>query len=244
MSADCDGAVSIPTLLVDLPASLTSWKGCPAADWALAYFKLNGFEGDRVRMNCSGYPGLLRELDAPPPWAELEAEECIGEVSPEREIALRPLIVQAHDIGVESLVHEHESWREESRRRRRFLRAIYEGAETIAEIAENPAEQAMEAFVTEAFATLLNLAASLTGMQFEACCNAVFDFDEFSVAPGAPDLLVWLPRAEPPCWFFSEVKAPGDYMSLAQEDWLRNHWELVRGHYLLTKLACPKSNAD
>ena len=71
---------------------------------------------------------------------------------------------------------------------------------------------------------------------FDALYEAVFEFDEFTVAAGAPDLLVWLPRHEPSCWFFSEVKAPDDSHRTSQKGWLHQHWDLVRGHYLIAVL--------
>src|SRR5437667_11925868 len=74
---------------------------------------------------------------------------------------------------------------------------------------------------------------------FNAVWQAVFDFDEFTPAPGAPDLLVWLlPKAagEPGLWFFSEVKGPRDSLRNSQKEWLYQHWEVVSGHYLLTIL--------
>lgn len=66
--------------------------------------------------------------------------------------------------------------------------------------------------------------------------DAVFEFDEFNVAPGVPDILIWLHTPELSCWFFSEVKAPGDSLRVSQTEWLSQHWKFVRGHYLLTLL--------
>ena len=64
--------------------------------------------------------------------------------------------------------------------------------------------------------------------------DAVFDFDEFTPAAGAPDILVWAPDAS--CWFFSEVKASGDSLRPSQTAWLRQHRDVVHGHYILTIL--------
>jgi hypothetical protein len=74
------------------------------------------------------------------------------------------------------------------------------------------------------------------GPLFDDILNAVFNFDEFSVAPGVPDILVWLHAEELSCWFFSEVKGPNDSLRRSQTDWLDQHWGLIRGHFLLTIL--------
>ena len=80
------------------------------------------------------------------------------------------------------------------------------------------------------------LANALGSDGLDAVFDAVFDFDEFSVAAGVPDILVWLHTPNESCWFFSEVKAPGDSLRPSQAQWLGQHWALVRGHYLLTLL--------
>jgi len=86
----------------------------------------------------------------------------------------------------------------------------------------------------ESFLELVALAKALGVDSFNSVFDAVFDFDEFSVAPGAPDLLVWLHKPSTSFWFFSEVKAPGDSLRITQKEWLWQHWNVVRGHYLLT----------
>jgi len=51
-----------------------------------------------------------------------------------------------------------------------------------------------------------------------------------------PDLLVWLSAQSSSLWFFSEVKAPEDYLGNTQKGWLHEHWDTMRGHYCLTIL--------
>lgn len=71
---------------------------------------------------------------------------------------------------------------------------------------------------------------------FARVYDSVFDFDEFDVKSGTPDLLVWLSVQSSSLWFFSEVKAPGDYLGNTQKGWLHEHWDTMRGHYCLTIL--------
>lgn len=78
------------------------------------------------------------------------------------------------------------------------------------------------------------LRSALGEADLDAVLEAVFDFDEFTPAAGVPDILVWSVDAS--CWFFSEVKAPGDSLRPSQTKWLKQHHHLVRGHYVLTIL--------
>jgi hypothetical protein len=71
---------------------------------------------------------------------------------------------------------------------------------------------------------------------FARVYDSVFDFDEFDVKSGTPDLLVWLSAQSSSLWFFSEVKAPEDYLGNTQKGWLHEHWDTMRGHYCLTIL--------
>jgi VRR-NUC domain len=98
------------------------------------------------------------------------------------------------------------------------------------------ARSAIKEFQLNSFRELVVLAKTLGVETFKNVLEAVFPFDEFTVATGTPDLLIWWPQIDGQSWFFCEVKAPGDYLSAAQKQWLRQHWKLVRGHYLITVL--------
>lgn len=80
------------------------------------------------------------------------------------------------------------------------------------------------------------LADALGSDGLDTLADAIFDYDEFSVAPGVPDIMVWLHTPAISCWFLSEVKAPGDSLLPSQTEWLARHWKFLRGHYLLTLL--------
>jgi hypothetical protein len=195
---------------------------CHSADAALAFYVAQGFDADRTRMNTFGYPGMLRDLNSPPPWVEVEPEDAEDDLSQERQLALRPLVEYANGTSEAALVAE---WLAEQERTHFINTKFHEAASSV-----------VTRTVQEEFSRLITLAKTLGVEAFRAVLEAVFDFDEFVPAPGAPDLLVWLPRAEPPLWLFSEVKGPRDALRSSQKAWLHQHWELVQGHYLLTIL--------
>jgi hypothetical protein len=225
-SARAGAVTCVPTLLIERPHGLLSWSSTnvsTSSDLALAYYCSQGFLGDRTRMNLYGYPGLLRDLSNPPPWIEVEMEDVDGDISAERANELRSLVVQAQEHDEEWLVARYRSEQQyKSSVLERFM-----GRPTASLVTETGADS---------FRELITLAKVLGVDLFDALYEAVFEFDEFTVAAGAPNLLVWLPRYEPSCWFFSEVKAPGDSLRMSQKGWLHQHWDLVRGHYLITVL--------
>jgi len=191
---------------------------------ALAYYCSQGFFGDRTRARLSphGYPGLLRDLSSPPPWVEVEPDDLGGNISPQRGAELRPLVLIAHEDSEEALVARYRS--EDGRH-----------ASVLDRIFGHNASVALQELSVDSFRRRVALAKSLGVEAFSAVHEAVFSFDEFTVAEGAPDLLLWLP-GQPPLWFFSEVKARGDSIRASEEGWLHQHWELVRGHYSITVL--------
>ena len=218
---------SLPTFLIQRPSALESWRirgHSTSADFALAFYNSLGFDGDRTRKNLLGYPGLLRELSNPPPWVHIEPEDMDGDLEANRARELRSLILHTQNSRDQELVAlfraELESINSPLRR--------FAGLSSISPIA---ADTRMESF-----RQVLSLARALGSDGFETVYNAVFDFDEFEVKSGAPDLLLWLPDKTPPLWFFSEIKAPGDYLGTSQKGWLHDHWETLRGHYCLTVL--------
>jgi hypothetical protein len=216
-------ATIFPTVLLQRPGLRKIKEKEPSADQALAYYCLNGFDGNRTRMNTFGYPGLLRDLNSPPPWVEVEPEDIDEQVSQERLRELRPLIEYAHDTSEEALVAEWKAVREEHNRMAKLF------------LNEEP-QTPMTAFAEESFRQILILAKALGIENFTPIFEAVFDFDDFTPAAGAPDLLVWLPKIDPALWFFSEVKGPGDSLRVTQKEWLHKHWNVVAGHFLLTIL--------
>ena len=219
-SATAASIKSFPTFLVQKPRGL---DGIIAADVALGYFCSQGFSGDRARARLSlqGYPGLLRDLSNPPPWVHVEPEDVEGEISPERAQELCPLVQLAQEESEEILVSRY---------------CTYDGRASVFDcIPGQTTFGVVHEFSVHCFRQRVTLARSLGVEVFSAIYEAVFSFDEFTVAEGAPDLLLWLPR-EPTFWFFSEVKASGDSLRASQKAWLRQHWELVRGHYCITAL--------
>ncbi len=184
---------------------------------------MQGFESDRTRMNLNGYPGMLRDLNSPPPWVEVEPDDVDEPLSKQRLHELRPLIRWANETSEDNLILAWNAMRQEQGR-----------AASI--VLGQSCSITNSTYGEEAFRQLLTLAKSVGSETFGAIFNAVFDFDEFTPAAGAPDLLVWLPRSEPALWFFSEVKGPGDSLRDSQKQWLHQHWNTVRGHYLLTIL--------
>ena len=162
----------LPSIFIPLPPSLPQWPK-PAADCAMAWYRMSGFISDRTRMNLHGYPGILRDIY----YARSETDEA--------------------ELCTESST-ETTAIRVEMERERNALRD------------------------------------ALGEAGLDSVLKAVFDFDEFTAAAGAPDILVWAPDSS--CWFFSEVKAPGDSLRRSQTDWLRRHSDVVHGHYVLTIL--------
>jgi hypothetical protein len=220
--ATCGNAAaitSLPTFLLRGPGSPYSVGMGTAADIALSYYCLQGFYGDRTRARLSphGYPGLLRDLSEPPSWVEVQSEDVGGDMSAAE---LRPLIGVAHEQNEELLL---------ARRRAEFEHNAF----VLNRVGGHVAPVVVEELSVDCFRRCLALARSLGEQKFWAVFDAVFPFDEFTVAEGAPDLLLWLPE-EPGLWFFSEVKAPGDSLRVGQKVWLHEHWDLVCGHYAIT----------
>ncbi len=229
MSLSCDGASSLPTFLIHSEHSKLS--GCPAAERAMCYFNVAGFDSDRTKMNLYGYPGLLRELASPPPWLHVEMEGVAGEISSERSAELRSLFDYIHDTDATLLARRFTEWCQDTQSSSRLL-----FLETERSAPSQETTSLLEAEAHKSFSRLTNLGEVIARSEFEVIRNAVFDFDEFTLSPGVPDLLVWLPKSSPNCWFFVEVKAHGDYLSHAQKEWLRSNWDFVRGHYVLALL--------
>jgi len=223
VSARAGVATCLPTLLLRGNGPYQVTGQYTSADAALAYYCSQRFDANRTRMDTFGYPGMLRDLNSPPPWVEIEPDDVDGAVCQKRLHELRPLVEHAQDVSEETLVAQWKAMRDERCRSAKFV---------LGETSPTP----MMAFAEASFRQLLSLAKVLGTEKFEVVWRAVFDFDEFTPAAGVPDLLVWLPKSDPALWFFSEVKGPRDSLRATQKEWLYQHWGVVAGHFLLTIL--------
>lgn len=193
------------------------------ADLAIRYFLRLGLRCDRTRQDLNGYPGLFRDLNAPPPWTDVTPEDTEGRVSMEREAELRPLYIQANETDPQLLVEEY-------RKHIEYQRTTLEKAGW--GILTPPA---MTHLSVELFREKLELARCLGVSRFETIFDCVFEpFDEFRVMPGVPDLLVWSDSNQ--LWFFAEVKGPRDSLRDTQNAWIRAYWEIIRGRFALVLL--------
>jgi len=93
----------------------------------------------------------------------------------------------------------------------------------------------VDSFAIELFEEMVDLARCLGTTDFESLYEAVFDFDEFTPASGAPDLFVWAPEVG--TWFFAEVKGPHDHLRKSQADWVRANWDNIKGRFVLLVVA-------
>lgn len=215
--------ISFPSLLINLPNGESMYGKLPAAELAIGYFRDHGFAADRTRMNLDGYPGLLRKLGEPLPWVKVEPDDVSGPVSEVRAFELRSLMERVNSDDASVLLGER---REAEEARKRYA----------SEILGRRISEHSSPFAEEMFAELICLGKSIGCSNFEAVWCAIFDFDEFSIRPGAPDLLVWLLDAEHPLWFFTEVKGPGDSLRKSQKDWISENWSVISGRFIITSL--------
>jgi hypothetical protein len=217
--------LGMPTLLVDCPLIRQKRKGVISADLAIDFFKAVGFAADRTKMNMEGYPGLLRDLNSPAPWVVVEMDNIDGPFDSERAVELTPLIDRLASEDVQNLMFNWKVNRETKCREIELL-----GFPISACSAE------ATAIMENSFRELLSLGGALRQTAFDDVWETIFDFDELSVASGSPDLLVWLPFGDPPLWFFTEVKGPGDSLRQSQIEWITKHWQVIKGHFLVTQL--------
>jgi VRR-NUC domain len=227
LEASCHTAATtlFPSLLIALPRDEldgTQKPGTTMADLAIRYFLRLGLRCDRTREDLHGYPGLFRDLIAPPPWVEVTPDDTKGPVSVERETELRPLYVQANQTDPELLVEKY----------RGHLKYQRTTLEKVGLLLTPPAITRLS---VELFREKLELARFLGIEQFETIFDSVLEpFDEFRVMPGVPDLLVWSESDQ--LWFFAEVKGPRDSLRESQGAWIRAHWETIRGRFALVLL--------
>jgi hypothetical protein len=103
-SGRTQSAFVFPTVLATWPEeALKRRAGATLADAAIAYLTQCGFRSDRTRQNLHGYPGLIRELNEPPPWVEVNFEDVEGSICAARHEELRPLYLQAIEESEHSL---------------------------------------------------------------------------------------------------------------------------------------------
>ncbi|UCE60387.1 MAG: VRR-NUC domain-containing protein [Phycisphaerales bacterium] len=207
-------------------------KTIPIAELACSWFEHLGFRADRTRQNLEGYPGLFRELLHPPPWVTVEPEDSQGAISPKRAEELRPLYTYADTP--EDAIRLYETHRAEERESRRLLaKAVTKHATVLPVPGDLPAEA--ERVLVEDLKGKLQLARTLGISTFERVTEAVFGFDEFTPADGAPDLFVWDPSG-PSTWFFAEVKGPKDRLRKTQYEWITSNWTYIEGHMMLVSI--------
>lgn len=231
MSANIDQMYVVPQILIDVPR-LTAINNLVSADIALGFLSNYGVRGGRVRMNLRGYPGILRELAQPPPWIKLEPEDCLGSISEERKQELQSLVYWVDRYGHQHLRDEHERWLDELERASIWDAVIFEDTDFAYRAPSRRCDRLRDSR-RESFDDLLTLARLFGSEVFDCLFEAVFSYDEFTVAPGVPDLLIWVPHETAPLWLLAEVKAHGDYMSHEQKAWLCDHWNRIRGHYAI-----------
>lgn len=163
--------------------------------------------------------------------------EEIDEISKERDFQLRPLVRYAQEESEESLLEQ-------------FRQYLSEQDEKINCLLDRHGGPVIDAFLSnkyrmnelENFKSLIALARQLgPGLAHDLEQILLYEFGDDSdgilVGAGAPDLLLWTRNGENEFWFFSEVKAPGDYLRATQKAWLTNHWRVIQGHFLLTIIA-------
>ena len=223
-------ALIFPTVLIktDKVAGINKVE---AADIALAYLQMHRIFADRVRMNIYGFPGLLRDLSNPPPWIEITPEDCLYPQSPDRQADCDALIAQLKRYGTNVILDRHEEFLLEENQRRAWTvaeRGLGERTPSVNRHLEDSKRQS--------FYEVVSLASSLELTEFDALRNSVFALDEFTVAPGVPDLMLWFENSGEWTWALAEVKAHGDYLSHRQHEWLYENWSTISGHFLLLSL--------
>lgn len=220
--------LAFPTILVSWPKDAGQRKpGTTYGDIALGHLAEWGFMGDRTRMNHWGYPGLLRALNEPPPWIEITLEDTSESVSPDREHELRPLYIQANDTSPRELLSRYKEYLE-----KRHSSLVELGKDDFA----RELLPKIVPHIIMTFEEQVELARCLGTSDFGTVWEAVFGYDEFTPALGAPDLLVWEPGTDR--WFFAEVKGPRDHLRGTQAAWVRAHWRDIKGRFLLL-IAAP-----
>lgn len=221
MSSRNQGTCIFPTILAGLPEeTLRLEPGTTMADIAMALLDRSGFKSDRTRMNLHGYPALFRELKDPPPWIEVTPEDVEGPISDGRATELRALYLLANETSLRELLDRYREHIEQSEEQRKVLVKL--GIPSLPEQVQ---------FLLEKFEEKLLLTRCLGTDDFEQLYDTVFDFDEFTPAVGAPDLFVW--NSDIGIWFFAEVKGPNDHLRKSQVDWVQEHWESIRGRFVL-----------
>lgn len=225
-SCHINATTLFPSILIIVPENelnVTQLHGVTMADLGVDYFLRLGLRCDRTRQNLYGYPGLFRELVAPPPWVEVTLEDIEGPLPAEREAELCPLYIQANQTNPNILVEKY----------REHLECKW----TMCGLSKSKAvTRAMTHLSPELFREKLELARCLGIEQFETLFDCVFPYyaaerDDLTVAPGVPDLFVWSELHR--LWFFAEVKGPRDTLRKSQVHWIRTCWKKIKGRFVL-----------
>lgn len=184
------------------------------ADMAMEFLRLSGFKAERTRENLFGYPELFRELNKPPPWSGVTLEDVNRPIVEGPSGELRALYLHANETPLTELLNRFAEHEEQ--------RAARLGIELPPQYTR---------LGVELFEDKLVLARCLGTEDFEHLYEAVFDCEKLTRAVGAPDLFVWDPEAG--IWFFAEVKGPHDRLQGSHADWVRAHWEPIKGRFVL-----------
>lgn len=232
-SSAVDGTFTFPTILID--KSRERYPAINSADSALGYYRSVGMLGERSTKNEFGYGAIFRSLTSEPPWVESIRMEEMEEISPERDSQLRPFARHVQETSDDSLFQ----------RFRHYLRkrnAIIKGITGVNPLSSARRKQCGLPTELDEFKNLVGLARLLgTDLAFDLyrllLCEFGADSSGIEVATGAPDLFLWTHSGDRGFWFFSEVKARGDYLSETQKDWTIRNCPLLQGHFVLTILA-------
>jgi len=207
-----------------------------AAKQALEYYQINGLAGDLAKFeSANDYARSIRSVNSEPPWINsFKIEEVNGDISSEREFELRPLTRYVQDTNDEFLLKTFQNFLLE--RKARIEASL--GFKTDKNDSFWSSNQKME---ENEFRSLICLAKALgPEMAYDLeqilLCSFGPDSNGITLGAGAPDLLLWSLDEKNPFWFFSEVKAHGDYLNRNQKNWISNHWNIIQGHFLLTIL--------
>jgi len=253
--------ISVPNLLLS-----NSWLGDANAkkrqrveETILKWFQLAGFDGDLSRFHFygdpqfSGYHGLLRELDNPPPWInDITTDEGQGDITVARAKELTPLYLQVgeHD----DLERKFEDYLREKyfvKSNNDFIQHILSLLnERIPEEIRDEASGAttvgdfLRRHQSEHFYRVLHLARTIQPASFPQVLESIIDTirddecgDIENVSVGSPDVLLWTMSPLPPFWFFAEVKGPNDRLRESQIGWIRANWERIKGRVLLISIS-------
>ncbi len=230
------GLITFPTIMLPLDRYSAAASACriqsgkrikaaPTAEVVRIILGGLGFCAERTRKDAGGYVKLFRELLKPAPWVETEPNDLEDDISLDRSEELTPLYLRKDTES--SLIEQYKQAYFESLQGKMPL-----GDESVTSETETTTFE----WVLDDFVHRVRLARAMGPATVEKVCEAIFDYDEFSWAPGTPDLFVWDPDRHPVEWFFAEVKGPKDHLQASQVAWLRCHWNDIEGRFVVIAL--------